>query len=207
MAFGCTCSFYGMVRERPPPAMGSLPPAQPGQTAMSFGSTVVNGQTQPAWPVKMSFIPIYFAPKGPGEKGVFGGGMTSPISGVAPGLPGYEPSVSSESSDPTTSDLVPPTPMEVPLSAIPQQQTNKRNMFGRPTAAAPNTLPRPKNNLRSSNSTFVTRLQAVDNLPNVLAERGKNGGEMVRWGFWNLGRTFGWGEEGGKMKVGGRPFD
>ena len=130
--------------------------------------------------------------------------MTSPTTGVAPNLPGYEPSISSESSDPTTSDAISPTPMEVPLSAIPQQQTNKRSMFGKTTTTAPNTLPRPKNNLRSSNSTFVTRLQAVDNLPKVLAERGKNGGEMVRWGFWNLGRTFGWGEEGGKMKVSAR---
>jgi hypothetical protein len=71
--------------------------------------------------------------------------------------------------------------------------------FGKGTAPAG--LPRPKNNLRSSNSTFVTRLQAMDGLPKVMADKGKGGGEMVRWGFWNLGRTFGWGEESGKMKV------
>ena len=201
-----------------PPSMTSMPPTQPGQTAMSFGSTVVNGQTQPAWPVKLSFISIYFPAKGPGaEKSFFGmaggtsgkdaiggGGMTSPLTGMAPQLPGsgYEPSVSSESSDPTDSDVImPPMPMEVPLSAIPQQQTNKRNMFGKTVqVTAPNTLPRPKNNLRSSNSTFVTRLQALDNLPKIMAERGRNGGEWARWGFWNLGRTFGWGEEGGKIK-------
>lgn len=75
--------------------------------------------------------------------------------------------------------------------------------FGKGTA--PSGLPRPKNNLRSSNSTFVTRLQAMDGLPKVMAEKGRGGGEMVRWGFWNLGRTFGWGEESGKMKVGDIP--
>ena len=197
-----------------PPSMTSMPPTQPGQTAMSFGSTVVNGQTQPAWPVKLSFISIYFPVKGPGQEKSFfgmaggtsgkdiGGGLTSPMTTMAPQLPGYEPSVSSDSSDPTDSDvIVPPTPMEVPLSAIPQQQTNKRNMFGKTVqVTAPNTLPRPKNNLRSSNSTFVTRLQALDNLPKIMAERGRTGGEWARWGFWNLGRTFGWGEEGGKIK-------
>ncbi|ORX37128.1 WD40-repeat-containing domain protein [Kockovaella imperatae] len=198
-----------------PPGINSLPP-QAGQTAMSFGSTVVNGQTQPAWPVKMTFIPIYFAPKGfgaggggggiGGGGGVGGGGgtqVTSPTNGVNhAGM--YEPSVSSDSSDPTSSDnvVVPPTPMEVPLSAIPQAQPGKRNIniFAK-NANVSNTLPRPKNNLRSSNSTFVTRLQTMDNLPKVLAERGRgSAGEMVRWGFWNLGRTFGWAEEGGKYK-------
>jgi hypothetical protein len=41
----------------------------------------------------------------------------------------------------------------------------------------------------------------MDGLPKVMADKGRGGGEMVRWGFWNLGRTFGWGEESGKMKV------
>ena len=193
-----------------PPGPASLG-AQPGQTAMSFGSTVVNGQTQPAWPVKLSFCSVYFPPKtGVPDKSSFGfmgmggggkGEVTSPTMGVAPQMPGYEPSISSESSDPTSSDAVPPTPLDVPLSAIPQQTNTKRGMFGKTSTPATNTLPRPKNNLRSSNSTFVTRLQAMDNLPKIMAERGRNGGEMCRWGFWNLGRTFGWGEEGGRIKV------
>lgn len=192
----------GFIVAPPPPGQ-----AGGGQTAMSFGSTVVNGQTQPAHPVRMSWVNVWFPPKA-GEKGIgsllgMGGGK-----GEAPGaamgqpqLPGYEPSVSSDSSSPPSSEQpLPPTPHEVPLSALPQASSSKRMPFSK-TLTAPNALPRPKNNLRSSNSTFVTRLQALDSLPKILAEKGKNGGELVRWGFWNLGRTFGWGEEGGKIKV------
>jgi len=186
------------------------PPGQAGggQTAMSFGSTVVNGQTQPAHPVRMSWVNVWFPPKA-GEKGIggllgMGGGKAdSPAVGAGqPQMPGYEPSVSSDSDSPPSSDspALPPTPLEVPLSSLPLATSSKRMPFTK-GSTAPNALPRPKNNLRSSNSTFVTRLQALDSLPKTMAEKGKGGGEMVRWGFWNLGRTFGWGEEGGKIKV------
>jgi len=187
----------------PPPAMSA---AQAGQTAMSYGHTVVNGQTQPAWPVKFSWINVYFPAKAATEQkqgfgGMLGGkGGNQPTQAISPPQPtGYEPSVSSDSSSPTTSDNPPPLiAFEVPANALPQQQ-GKRMPFTK--ASVPSGLPRPKNNLRSSSSTFVTRLQALDQLPKILAERGRNGGENVRWGFWNLGRTFGWGEEGGRVKV------
>lgn len=193
-----------------------------GQTAMSFGSTVVNGQAQPAFPVKMSFVNVWFPPKTADQRGIgglFGGkegggagaaGAGAGGAGAAPNMTGYEPSVSSDSDSPPSSDM--PTtlqPMEVPAGALPAQQNKRMGMgmgmgFGKGNAA-PQGLPRPKNNLRSSNSTFVTRLQAMDGLPKVMADKGRAaGGEMVRWGFWNLGRTFGWGEESGKMKVGRR---
>ena len=191
------------------PSMG--PNQGGGQTAMSFGSTVVNGQTQPAHPVRMSWVNVWFPPKG-GEKSIGGllgmGGGKGENAGVAmgmgqPQMPGYEPSVSSDSDSPPSSDNPPmPIPIEVPLSALPQPNSSKRMpMPFSKASTATNALPRPKNNLRSSNSTFVTRLQILDTLPKILAEKGKAGGELVRWGFWNLGRTVGWGEEGGKIKV------
>jgi len=173
-----------------------------GQTAMSFGSTTVNGQAQPAFPVRMSFVNVYFPPKVGDQRtlgGMFGGNGNAPAPGQAQAPPvnmtGYEASVSSEDDSPPSSEM--PQTMEVPAGALPAQQ-GKRMPFGKGAAAG---LPRPKNNLRSSNSTFVTRLQAMDGLPKIMADKGKGGGEMVRWGFWNLGRTFGWGEESGKMKV------
>jgi hypothetical protein len=134
-----------------------------------------------------------------------GAQMTSPPAQQTAQGHGYEPSVSSDS-EPSTNDMPPIPIMEVPLTALPNATSSKRNVWGRSTSVAPNALaalPRPKTNLRSSNSTFVTRLQAADNLPKTIADRGKGAtsGEWVRWGFWNLGRTFGWGEEGGKQKV------
>jgi hypothetical protein len=175
-----------------------------GQTAMSYGSTTVNGQAQPAFPVRMSFVNVYFPPKTGDQRtlgGMFGGGGAAPVAGQT-GQPvnmtGYEPSVSSDSDSPPPSELPSLQTMEVPAGALPAQQ-GKRMPFGKGISAG---LPRPKNNLRSSNSTFVTRLQAMDGLPKIMADKGRQGGEMVRWGFWNLGRTFGWGEESGKIKVG-----
>lgn len=179
-----------------------------GQTAMSYGSTTVNGQAQPAFPVRMSFVNVYFPPKTGDQRtlgGMFGSGGNTANTGAGAGvtqptnMTGYEPSISSEDDSPPSSDMPSLQPMEVPAGALPAQQ-GKRMPFGKGTAPAG--LPRPKNNLRSSNSTFVTRLQAMDGLPKIMADKGRGGGEMVRWGFWNLGRTFGWGEESGKMKVG-----
>ena len=48
---------------------------------MSFGSTVVNGQTQPAHPVRMSWVNVWFPPKA-GEKGIggFASGWDGPTS-------------------------------------------------------------------------------------------------------------------------------
>ncbi|ORY22031.1 WD40-repeat-containing domain protein [Naematelia encephala] len=182
----------GFVMSPPPQSQGPT-----GQTAMSFGSSIVNGQTQPAFPVRMSFVNVWFPPKG-GEKG-FGAmlGMSNKA-GEIPQMTGYEPSVSSDSDSPPSSEN-PALILEVPLAALPQPSSSKRMPFVRSSAPA-NALPRPKNNLRSSNSTFVTRLQALEGLPKIMSERGKVGGEVVRWGFWNLGRTFGWGEEGGRVK-------
>lgn len=183
----------------PPPNVA--PP--PGQTAMSYGSTVVNGQPQPAHPVRMSWVHVWFPPKGAGERSFFGMGGGSTARGEVPTSPtgnmmsGYEPSLSSDSGSQGNDDHA-PIPVDVPLAAIPQASNGKKNAWSKGGAIPANalsTLPRPKNNLRSSNSTFVTRLQAHDNLPKLMQEKGKTGGELVRWGFWNLGRTFGWGEE------------
>lgn len=59
--------------------------------------------------------------------------------------------------------------------------------------------PRPRNSLRSTSSSFVTRIQSPESSVNVLASRSKTG-ETVTWGFWHYGRTLGWVELGGKTK-------
>lgn len=206
-------------RMMPPPSfMGGAggfivapPPggAQAGQTAMSFGSSVVNGQTQPAWPVRMSWVSVWFPPRGDkGFLGMSGGGQGAQGQGqgAPPMSPGFDGASSDSSSDMGSDQPAAPMPMEVPLSALPQGQTGKRMPFTRGQTVSGANLPRPKNNLRSSNSTFVTRLQTYDGLLKMLQDRSKQGGEMARWGFWNLGRTVGWGEEGGKVKVGLAPL-
>ncbi|KAK4686140.1 catabolite repression protein CreC, partial [Tremellales sp. Uapishka_1] len=195
--FGTTAAPHfssGFVVSGPNPGVTA---AQASQSALSHGGSVVNGIAQPMFPTKMSWVNVWYPPKG--EKGIGGllgmGSSKVEGSGAVPNMSGYEASVSSSDSSPASSDQPAPETLPIPL---PLQSGKGRTMFSKTPST---TLPRPKNNLRSSNSTFVTRLQAADNLPRIMSERGKNGtGEMVRWGFWNMGRTFGWGEEGGKIK-------
>lgn len=56
---------------------------------------------------------------------------------------------------------------------------------------------RPKHNIRTTTSTFVTRLQSVDNLNKIL--QSKQGD--VTYLFYNAGKNFFWTELGKKMKV------
>ncbi|RXK35770.1 hypothetical protein M231_06956 [Tremella mesenterica] len=188
-------SFIVSLIAPPPMApQNSGPPI--GQSAISFGSTIVNGQNHPAYPVRMSWISVYFPPKAGdrGLGGLFGGGKDNKEQEKEIVPIGYEASEGSGSTDPS-SDIPNPRPMDIPVSAIPPKH---RAQWLK--SASLSALPRPKNNLRSSSSTFVTRLQTLETMPKITAERGKGGGETVRWGFWNLGRTFGWGEEGGKIR-------
>nr|XP_018262037.1 uncharacterized protein I303_05052 [Kwoniella dejecticola CBS 10117]OBR84195.1 hypothetical protein I303_05052 [Kwoniella dejecticola CBS 10117] len=194
----------------------SMPGGPPASTAMSYGSSVVNGQAQPANPVKMSFVNVWFPPKQVADQRSFGGllgskgGQQGQSSGIGGGIDmqppkeesyAYEPSINSEldevSSSPST-DVPSVLPLELP--PLPNQSSGKRIPFTKNQGLTTNAIPRPKNNLRSSSSTFVTRAQIQENLLKTLAEKGRNGGEMARYGFWNLGRTFGWGEESPKTK-------
>lgn len=149
--------------------------------------------------VKMAWITVNFKAKsGQGFGGLLG------KSGDANGASAqqqankndnYEASITSSDSTPPSSEANTASQPEAAMS--PQGSSSKKLPF---TKGSNQALPRPKNNLRSSNSTFVTRMQTCENLSKVLADRAK-AGETVKWGFWNYGRTVCWGEEGGRIKV------
>ncbi|WWC88350.1 uncharacterized protein L201_003260 [Kwoniella dendrophila CBS 6074] len=193
----------------------------PASTAMSYNSTIVNGQSQPPNPVKMSFVNVWFPPKSINDQRSFGGllGKNQNQQGnlgtdaLSPpkedNYNNYEESINSnedDASSPPASEF-----SSIPLE-LPQINTNinnnysnnagKRITFTRNNQSTTNVIPRPKNNLRSSSSTFVTRAQIQENLLKNLSEKGKgkDKGEWARFGFWNLGRTFAWGEENPKTK-------
>ena len=60
--------------------------------------------------------------------------------------------------------------------------------------------PRPKHNMRTTSSTFITRLQNADNLSKAL--QAKQGDTVFM--FYNSAKTFVWTEAGTKLKVSGR---
>lgn len=58
-------------------------------------------------------------------------------------------------------------------------------------------VPRPKHNMRTTSSTFITRLQNIDNLSKAL--QSKQGDTTFL--FYNAAKTFVWTEAGAKLKV------
>ena len=58
-------------------------------------------------------------------------------------------------------------------------------------------MPRPKHNMRTTSSTFITRLQTADNLNKVMQSKQ---GETT-YLFYNSAKTFVWTEAGTKIKV------
>ncbi|KAH9945801.1 WD40 repeat-like protein [Epithele typhae] len=65
-----------------------------------------------------------------------------------------------------------------------------------PGAGKRKSTPRPKHNMRTTSSTFITRLQNADNLSKSLA--GKQGDTTFM--FYNSAKTFVWTEAGAKLK-------
>ena len=194
------------IEYRPPPVTspfmgnttGQLPISMTqGQTALSAGTTVVNGQAQPSQPVRFSWATVYFPAKA-GEKSF--GRMLGMGAGSKSEAPGDMISESTESSSEDEDvQRLPPVAYDAQLSVLPQQSTGKRMTFGK---SVPASLPRPKTSMRSNSSSFITSWRYGIDYAKLAAEKGKNGPEVVRWAFWNLGRTVGWGEEGTKAKVG-----
>ena len=91
-----------------------------------------------------------------------------------------------------------PSPDSVPTHSLPHEQLN--NIFS-PTPAAPGkkkaALGRPKHNMRTTSSTFITRLQSVDNLNrNLQSKQGE-----VTFLLYNSGKSYIWTEAGIKAKV------
>ena len=90
--------------------------------------------------------------------------------------------------DPPTQDGNPATPL------IPNEP---HNLFSHPTATAGKKKSRPKHNIRTTSSTFITRMQSVEGLTKLLQSKQ---GDNTFW-FYNLAKTFMWMEVGSKSKV------
>ena len=86
-----------------------------------------------------------------------------------------------------------------PLHAQPLQASEQPNLFSQPAqiSGKKKSVSRPKHNIRTTTSTFVTRLQAMEGLTKVL--QGKTG--EVTFMFYNQGKNFFWTELGTKPKV------
>jgi len=133
----------------------------------------------------------------PGFAQLLGGGSKSePKKDRAIILRDREDGVSLSSSDtPDESDPQPPASQEHPAGSSTYEQ---HTLFSHPASAKKKTTARPKHNIRTTSSTFITRIQTAEGLSKTLQSKQ---GESVTFLFYNLAKSFVWIEAGSKSKV------
>ena len=169
--------------QKPPPPHANLPSTQ--QIYPTRLSSVIVNFPQPK-STSAGFTALLggtIKPRDPEKRDKKGGGA---------GNNGYEDSLSSsdpgdEISDPTEPDAAPsvqPAPTSI-FSPGPDITGKKKSTR------------RPKHNIRTTSSSFVTRLQSTENLNKNLSSKT---GE-VTFMFYNAAKSFFWAESGSKSKV------
>lgn len=197
------------------PGFAPLPPlTSPNIFAVSAGSSLVNGQWQPGHSTRLQFADVWYPSRAPGKESGFGNlirlGMgkkadapaAQPSAAPPPDL--YEDDDYSDSASDASSDDAPaPVAMHdhlsphgggasaVPLASAPGAKG--KGGFG----SKDKKQKQDKKSLSTSRGGIITRVSPNVNLSAIMDEKGKNGGERVRWAFWNMGRLFVWAEEGG----------
>lgn len=200
------------------PAFVPMPPlSSPNIFAVSAGSTLVNGQWQPGYPVRLVFADVWYPGRVAGKESSFGalvrlglGKKSAPDataqqqqSGEAPPLYDEEYSdTESEGSDSENSHRpMPTTPAatahELPGGPLAHAGPAKGGKFGKNQKNQKDKNKKQDKSLSASRGGIITRVSPNLNLGSIMDDKGKNGGERVRWAFWNMGRLFVWAEEGG----------
>lgn len=90
-----------------------------------------------------------------------------------------------------------PSPDSAPTPTLPHEQFNTIFSHAPAPAGKKKSIARPKHNMRTTSSTFITRLQNLDNLNKSL--QSKQGDTTFL--FYNAGKSFVWAEVASKAKV------
>jgi hypothetical protein len=146
----------------------------------------------------MAFADVWYPARVPGKESSFGtlvrlglGKKAETPAAVATPPPVYEAEYSDTESESSKTDM--PTPlMHNPISPHghgdapqPARKGGKKQKLDKDKS------------LSSSRGGIITRVSPNLNLGSIMDDKGKNGGERVRWVFWNMGRMFSWAEESG----------
>jgi hypothetical protein len=183
------------------PSFVPMPPlSSPNVFAVSSGSTLVNGQWQPGHPCRLVFTDVWYPGRVAGKESSFGALVRLGLgkkaaapdaaqpSGEAPPL--YEEEYSDTESD-EDSDYR-PAPTTPAANQGPELHAQAPRKFGKDRKVR-----KEGKTLSASRGGIITRVSPNLNLGSIMDDKGKNGGERVRWAFWNMGRLFVWAEEGG----------
>lgn len=153
---------------------------------------------QPIYPTRVSSIIVRFpaAKQGgaPGFAQLLGGNKETKKEKITKEP---EDGVSLSSSDTPDEDLTVPPPAQDHAPTSPSAH-EPHTIFSFPAGTKKKAVARPKHNIRSTSSSFITRLQTAEGLTKFL--QSKQGGE-VTFLFYNLAKSFLWVEAGSKAKV------
>ncbi|PPQ77504.1 hypothetical protein CVT25_011301 [Psilocybe cyanescens] len=160
--------------------------------AMSVGTAI--------YPSRVSSVVLRFPPPKqgnvPGFAGLLGGGKSEPKKDkVEKTAKDRDDGISLSSSD--TPDESDPPPLSAADQANASQSPEYHTLFSHPPAAGKKkTAARPKHNIRTTSSTFITRIQTAEGLTKTL--QSKQGD--VTFLFYNMAKSFVWIEAGSKAK-------
>ncbi|KAF8969786.1 WD40-repeat-containing domain protein [Flammula alnicola] len=151
------------------------------------------------FPSKVSTIILRFpaAKQGgaPGFAQLLGGGKSEPKKDKAEKVAKDRDDGVSLSSSDTPDESEQPPPSQEPASA--SQSHEQHTLFSHPPAAGKKkAMARPKHNIRTTSSTFITRIQTAEGLTKTL--QSKQGD--VTFLFYNFAKSFVWIEAGSKAK-------
>ena len=153
------------------------------------------------YPTKLSTIAIRFPPPKPANAPVFAqllvGNKDLKKENPKPSNSKERDDGASLSSSDTPDDIA--VPEQLPQDGAPTAlaiPTEPHNLFSNPAVAGKKRL-RPKHNIRTTSSTFITRLQSAEGLTKLLQSKQ---GDVNFW-FYNLAKSFLWMEAGSKTKV------
>lgn len=158
----------------------------------------------PVYPTRLSTITVRFpATKQPAIQGLgqlLGGGKDFwKEKGLAP-TPAAKDDGVSVSSGETPEDITSPDVGSSQDATTPTSITmpdQNHGLFGPPAGGKRRALSRPKHNMRTTSSTFITRLQCVEGLAKALQAKQ---GEMTHL-FYNSAKNFYWVEAGVQARV------
>nr|ODN80233.1 hypothetical protein L203_05821 [Cryptococcus depauperatus CBS 7841] len=201
---GSATSYNPVQQLSPMASLAPVAPSPPSSTfqlgsATSCDAVQVNGINQPAHVVRMSWTAVWFPPKpAAGLGGLLGKSGREDMPAAPPNgvyFEGQYQSNSQHSSSSLSSSPQPLEPQSVPFALSPLQGKWY-------SSKTPNgTFFRPRMSLRAPlDKSIVVKTFMAESASKTLAEKGKGGGETVRWAVWNMGKVLGWGEEGNKTR-------
>ena len=154
----------------------------------------------PVYPSRVSSVIVRFPVPKQGNAPGFaqllgGGGKSEPKKDRVVNLRDREDGVSLSSSDtPDEGDPQPPASQELTTGSSTYEP---HTLFSHPATSKKKTAARPKHNIRTTSSTFITRIHTAEGLSKTL--QSKQGD--VTFLFYNLAKSFAWVEAGSKSKV------